>query len=413
MDEDNILRVGGRLEQADLPYDGRHPMLLPTSTLFVTSLFEHIHCRNLHAGPQALLAIVRQRFWVLRGRDVARKVVHRCLICFRHRPLLYQQIMGNLPAKRVQPARPFVISGVDFCGPVWVHYKHRGQRPSKAYIAVFVCFATKATHLELVTNLSADTFIGALKRFVARRGICRSLYCDNATNFVGGRRQLSECRELFLKQEVREHIIAACLKDSIEFRHIPPRSPHFGGLWEAAVKSAKHHLNRVLGDTTLTYEEMVTVITQIEAVLNSRPLTPMSSDPSDYEALTPGHFLIGEPLNAIIEPDLSELKLGRLSRLQLIRRLQQTFWNRWSKEYLAQLQCRAKWTTHSDIKLGTLVLMAEENIPPQKWNMGRIVKLHPGKDGTVRVVSVKMHQDIYKRAVHRLAPLPLNEDDVM
>lgn len=412
IDKDEIIRVGGRLNQADLPYDTTHPMLLPNNTPFVVSLFEHFHYRNLHAGPQALLASVRQRFWVLRGRDVARKVVHRCIICFRHKPRLYQQIMGNLPSARVQPARPFVNSGVDFCGPVWVHYKHRGQRPSKAYIAVFVCFATKACHLELVSNLSAETFVGALKRFVSRRGICRTLYCDNATNFVGGRRQLSECWEIFFKQEVREHIVKACVKDSIQFHHIPPRSPHFGGLWEAAVKSAKHHLNRVLGNSTLKYEEMSTIVTQIESILNSRPITPMSSDPADYAALTPGHFLIGAPLNAIVEPDLSVLKLGRLDRMQLIRRLQQTFWERWSKEYIAQLQYRMKWRTKNNrINKGTLVLMAEDNVPTQKWPMGRIVELHPGKDGAVRVVTIKTDHGLFKRAVHRLAPLPLGDMD--
>lgn len=412
IDEEGIIRVGGRLQQAGLPYDTTHPMLLPNYTSFVFSLFEYFHFRNLHAGPQALLGVVRQQFWVLRGRDIARKVVHRCLICFRQRPVLYQQIMGSLPSQRVQPARPFVNSGVDFCGPVWVHYKHRGQRPAKAYIAVFVCFATKATHLELVSNLSAETFLAALKRFVARRGICHNLYCDNATNFVGGRRQLKECWEIFFNQEIRDHVVSACIEDEIQFHHIPPRSPHFGGLWEAAVKSAKHHLYRVLGDSTMTYEEMVTVITQIEAVLNSRPLTPMSSDPSDYSALTPGHFLIGEPLNAPVEPDLTELKVNRLDRYQQIRRLQQMFWNRWSKEYISQLQCRAKWRTKSIINLGILVILAEDNVPPQRWITGRIVELHPGKDGVVRVVTVKTNHGLFKRAIHRVAPLPLYDEDV-
>lgn len=139
-------------------------------------------------------------------------------------------MMGDLPADRVQPARPFIISGVDFCGPVFTHFKIRGKQPRKAYIAVFCCFPTKAVHLELVSDLSTEGFLGALRRFISRRGNCKKIYCDNATNFVGARNQLSELKDLFNHENSKQTITSQCSAKGIEFKFIPPRAPHFGGL---------------------------------------------------------------------------------------------------------------------------------------------------------------------------------------
>lgn len=412
LDDDEIIRVGGRLQNSDLSFESKHPIILPNSHVFIFSLCRHYHMKNCHAGPQALLANLRQQFWIIRGRDVVKKVVYKCNSCFRARPKLYNQIMGSLPRHRVEPARPFLHAGVDFCGPVWVRYKGRGQRSDKAYIAVFVCFATKAVHIEIVSDLSSKAFLNALDRFVSRRGFCRYLYCDNGTNFVGGSRELKELRTLFLNQNMDDQIVRTCADAHIQFVHIPPRSPHFVGLWEAAVKSAKHHLYRVLSAATLTYEELTTITAKIEASLNSRPLTPLSSDPSDFGALTPGHFLIGSPLSAIVEPDLTHLNVNRLDRYQKLRQLYQHFWQRWQKEYISELQQRGKWKTLSNnVTVNTLVLIADEGVPPQNWILGRIIEVHPGPDGLVRVASVKTPTGIIKRAIVKLAPLPVEEDD--
>ncbi|XP_077277117.1 uncharacterized protein LOC143905530 [Temnothorax americanus] len=192
---------------------------------------------------------------------------------------------------------------------------------------------------------------------------------------------------------------------------IPPNSPHFGGLWESAVKAAKHHMRRALGTASFTAEELGTVVTQIEACLNSRPLSPMSSDPSDLEPLTPGHFLIGAPLNSIIEPDLTELKLNRLSRWQLIQRTVQEFWRRWSNEYLSELQSLKKWTTvQPNIQPGSMVLLKEDNVPPLKWLLGRIIETFPGRDGLTRVVSIRTAHGTYKRSIAKTCILPMDND---
>lgn len=174
--------------------------------------------------------------------------------------------------------------------------KHRGRGTYKGFVAVFVCLATKAVHFETASDLTSNTFIAAFKRFVSRRGPCSDIYSDNGTNFVVANRALKTAFEQTMSEISSEAAQSLALKGT-NWHFIPANSPHFGGLWEAAVKSFKHHFKRI-------YEEFSTLLTQIEASLNSRPLCAISSDPSDYNALTPGHFLTGGPINAIPEPSV-------------------------------------------------------------------------------------------------------------
>ncbi|CAG7823797.1 unnamed protein product, partial [Allacma fusca] len=185
--------------------------------------------------------------------------------------------------------------------------------------------------------------------------------------------------------------------------------PHFGGLWEAGVKSTKHHLKRVVGNTVLTYEEFSTLLIQIEACLNSRPLCPLSTSPDDLSALTPGHFLVGRPLIAISEPDYTKLKINRLSRWQLLQQLHQHFWRRWQAEYLDRLQQRPKWAKiEENLRQGDMVIIKDDRLPPQEWRLGRIIEVHTGPDGLVRVVTVRTAEGTYKRPVVKLCKLPMD-----
>lgn len=342
---------------------------------------------------------------------MARATVQKCVRCNKARPKMCQQIMGNLPQARITPARPFVNSGVDYFGPLWIHYKIRGKRPTKAYVAVFCCFASKAVHLELVSDLTTDAFIGALKRFISRRGRCQNIYSDNATNFIGANNKLVELSESIFSEHGKDSVTSTCSSKGIQFHFIPPRSPHFGGLWEAAVKSAKHLLVRSIGTASLTYEELETVIVEIEAILNSRPLTPMTNDPSDMSALTPGHLLIGEAPTSQVDSAASSKRLSLLSRWELVSQLKLEFWRRWSTEYLNELQQRQKWNKQQpNLKIGNMVIIKEDNLPVMKWPLGRIMQIHTGDDGIVRVVEVKTAHGLFKRPIHRLALLPIDKD---
>ncbi|KAL4083194.1 hypothetical protein QTP88_028524 [Uroleucon formosanum] len=318
-------------------------------------------------SPQALLASIRDRYWPLNGRNTARSIVNKCVICFKTKPFTFQPVMGDLPKERIQPGRAFATTGMDFAGPVKIKVStRRNAQTLKAYICVFVCFATKAVHIELVSDLSTDAFLAALRRFWSRRGYCATLWSDNGKNFVGANRRLKELRDLFSSKDHQAKVQRCVSEVGINWKFIPVYSPHFGGLWESAVKSIKHHLIRQLGNAVLTFEELYTILSRIEACLNSRPLSPLSPDPSDLNVLTPGHFLVGGSLTCLPEQDMANVPANRLRRWQVVTQLTQQIWQRWNREYLSQLQERTKWSSKigPTIKKGMLVIIREPNLAP-------------------------------------------------
>jgi hypothetical protein len=285
--------------------------------------------------------------------------------------------MGQLPLARVTVARPFLNAGIDYVGPFEIKSGNtRSKTTTKCYIVLFICMATKAIHLELVSNLTSEAFIAALKRFIARRGLIDHLYSDNGSNFVAANRELKE----FLRQV---HDYAA--KTQFQWHFIPPNSPHFGGLWEAGIKSLKYHWKRIVGKVLLTFEEFSTLITQVEACLNSRPLTALSNDPS---YLSPSHFLNGASLTSLPEPDFTNSTMNSLSRWQKVQHFSQQLWNRWSSDYLNSLQQCSKWRNKQpNLQPGMLVLLREYNLSPMSWRPAMIIETFPGSDGHVRVVT--------------------------
>ncbi|GFT75610.1 integrase catalytic domain-containing protein [Trichonephila clavipes] len=291
-----IPRVGGRLCNADLPFEAKHQIIIPSKHKFTKLLFEHMHKKFFHIGAQGLVHQIRMQFWPINGKGIARKTVHDCIACFRQKPTGVDQLMGNLPSERVTPSAPFLNSGVDFCGPFQIKFKNQRKGIfSKVYVAIFVCLATKAIHLEAVTDLTTEAFIAALKRLCARRGRISTLMSDNATNFKGAAAELNRFIKLICnKNETLANYFAS---EAIQWKFIPPRSPNFGGLWEAGVKSFKQYLYRTLVNSKITFEEFETMIIQIEGILNSRQLVPLSDNINEYEVLTPGHFIIGRPYN--------------------------------------------------------------------------------------------------------------------
>lgn len=404
LDENNIMRIRGRLQHSDFPYNKKHPILINSSHHFSKLLFSYEHKRLFHAGPQLLLASIRETYWPIRGRNLARMSCKQCVRCCRFRGETVSPIMGDLPQQRLLAGFPFENIGLDYAGPIQSAVRQgRGCKLVKVYIAIFVCFSTKSIHLELVGDLTSNTFIMALKRFISRRGKPKNIYSDNGTSFVGASNDLSR----FLKVSC-DSLSEEMAKEGITFHFIPAYSPHFAGLAEAGVKSTKHHLVRVLGLCNLTYEELYTMMVQVEAILNSRPLTPLSSNPEDLTPLTPGHFLIGRPITSLPSPDYRDQSINSLSRFERIELLRQHFWSRWSKEYISELQLRMKWRAcKGSLRLNSLVLLKEDNLPPLKWKMGRIVATYPGTDGIVRVADIKTSNGLLRRSFSKICPLPI------
>ncbi|XP_062557810.1 uncharacterized protein LOC134222666 [Armigeres subalbatus] len=413
IDQKGILRLGGRLQLSETDYQTNHPMILPRKHPLTRLIAQHFHTISLHAGPRMTLATMRQEFWPLRGKELANLVCRKCHNCFRHHPVPVTQPVGQLPEARTAPSRPFAITGVDYCGPVYLKPAHRRAAAHKAYIAVFVCFSTKAVHLELVCDLSTEAFIASLRRFIARRGLPAEIHSDNGTNFQGARNTLAELYKLLNNSDHQQKIHDECTKRSIKWLFIPPRAPNFGGLWEAAVKTTKTTLSKVLGNARLSYEDYATVLTQVEANMNTRPLTPLSVDPTEYDVLTPGHFLTGSSFAALPDPDYTNIPANRLKHYQQLQQLVQQHWSRWRREYLTELNClRNKSSAPVNLFVGQLVLVREDSKSSTAWPLARIISIHPGKDKVVRVVTVRTASGTYTRPSSRIYPLPFDENQI-
>ncbi|XP_076377783.1 uncharacterized protein LOC143259436 [Megalopta genalis] len=258
-------------------------------------------------GSELVTASLREKYWPLACRQNIRRIVRSCVKCFKVNPRDIECIMGELPAARVTPARAFHTCGIDYAGPFLTKERTRSKVTTKSYLCVFVCFVTKAVHLELATDLSTEAFLNCFRRFIARRGRSHCIVTDNGTNFIGARNELKELGTLLNSNKYNSKISNLLSEERVEWRLSPPHAPHFGGLWESGVKSAKYHLKRIIGEQRLTFEELYTLLTQVESCLNSRPISPISSDPNDLNPLTPGHFLIGDAPTALPSPDLTDI----------------------------------------------------------------------------------------------------------
>uniref|UniRef100_A0ABD2WGE9 DUF5641 domain-containing protein n=1 Tax=Trichogramma kaykai TaxID=54128 RepID=A0ABD2WGE9_9HYME len=265
--------------------------------------------------------------------------------------------------------------------------------------------ATKAVHLEAVSAYDTSAFLAAFRRFVSRRGPCRHLYSDRGTNFVGAD---AELRRMHSEGSGYYKSICAQLHDghSTVWHFNPPSSPHFGGLWESGVKSVKYHLKRMVGDRSFTFEEFSTLLAQIEAILNSRPLTPLPDSFEPQNVLTPAHPLIGESSVVIAEPPLTEAKLSPSERWLQIQQITQEFWQRWCEEYLSTLQKRNKWLSSAkNFAVDDVVLVRDEILPCARWPLARVSAVHLGSDGLVRSVTVTTAKGSSKRPIVKLVQL--------
>nr|XP_053608986.1 uncharacterized protein LOC128674488 [Plodia interpunctella] len=300
-------------------------------------------------------------------------------------PVKQQQLMGDLPSARTEIAPAFFHTGVDYTGSLEVKANRtRNAASMKGYVALFICMVTKAIHLELVTDLSSSAFLAALRRMSARRGTPRHIYSDCGTNFVSANNILQEETER-MKQIFDEHFMDVVTSMNIQWHFNAPKFPSSGGLWERAVRSVKFHLKRVVGAQRLTFEEYSTLLAQLEACLNSRPLCAITENIDDLDCLTPAHFLTGRAGVTVIETPED----GR-TRWHLTNELFKQIWKKWRSEYLTELNVRSKWRRQqTNIQIGDLVTIQDENLSPGKWPMARVTELHPGKDGLVRVVTLK------------------------
>ena len=294
-----VLCVGGRLAHANLPDEAKYQRLVPKESRLATLVIKKAHLDTLHGGPNQVMAQIRSNFWIPNNRSVVRQELQQCVKCSRFTAKLSAPLMGDLPKERIDvPNRAFENVGLDFAGPFLCKPSSKARSQDKAYMALFVCFASKAVHIECVSDMTTLGCIAAKRRFISRRGCPSQVFSDNGTNFGGAANEIQQMQEV-LSNKDDNSLQSQSSALGIRWNFIPPRAPHYGGLWEAAVKSAKKHLRRTMGNSVLTFEELTTLFCLIEAVLNSLPISVMSDDPNEVEPLTPAHLSIGHRLDVL------------------------------------------------------------------------------------------------------------------
>ena len=402
----SYLRVGGRLDNSSLAHFKQHPIIMDSKDELVVKYVTHMHVTLCHCGPSLLLCHTGIRMHIVGARRLTRKICSQCITCRKKAPAPQPQLMGQLPAARVTPMTAFTHTGIDFAGPFCLKLGHT-RRPVKikAYVCVFICLTYKAVHLELVSDLTTPAFKACLQRFVSRRGKPHHIYSDNGANFLGARNDLLEL-QAFLKSQDQDSDIKHYLlsQHQVTWHTIPQRSPHFGGLWESAVRSMK---KRIMGTTPLSFEELTTVLCQVEACLNSRPLLPMTSHNQDgLQSLTAGHFLLfNQPSSLQPDPRIPD-NTSLLRKWNLCQAIVSQFWRRWTVEYLHSLQSRAKWQHEKpNLQVDDVVIVRPDSHFTCHWPLARIIATYPGEDGLVRVVSIKTSTGVYKRPVTKISLL--------
>ena len=412
-DEDGLLRVGGRLGLAPFAYSVKHPIILPPSHRLTLLIVRDFHSDNFHIKSERLLADLRQNYWIPKGRRVVKSIVRTCVPCRKREANAICPFMAPLPVARLTPhVLPFTFTGIDFFGPLMVSMGGRGKRLEKRWICLFTCLTVRAVHLEVADGMSADEFLLCFARFCSIRGKPSEIYTDNGTNFVAAQKELrDDLEKLYQSTDLQAKI--AC--KNVKWQFSPPNAPHFGGAWERLVQSSKRLLRAAVGNQLVNERVLRTVIYEVAAMQNSRPLTQLSVDPSDEEPLTPNHFLFGG-LRTYVPLALSELQDFRLSSKQF-RQSQQILdhlWTRWMKEMAPELIQRDKWFVQKDsLSVGDLVLVHDPNNIRGQWPVGRVVEIMKSSDNVPRVVKLALSKGRGElvRAISSLVPLIVESDE--
>ena len=404
VDEDGLLRCNGRLRYAYfLPYDARHPILLPRKYWVTKLIVKFYHEKDHHAGgTNQTLAAISSRFWIISAREEIREWENECNWCKRRKARACSQIMAPLQNNRLALSiRAFERVAVDYGGP-FITIQGRGKRREKRYLCLFTCLATRAVHLEMAFALDTDSFLNAFYRMVSRRGKPEEVVSDNGGNFVAADKELQE----LVRRLDQDRIVKSTANRGIKWHFNPPLSPHFGGAHEIMIKAAKRALKAILTEASVSDEELMTAITGAESLLNSRPLTYQTANVDDDVPLTPNHFLHGQIGGRFAPDTVDETAFSPRKRWRRVQELVKHFWQRWLKEWLPGLNPTTKWhKERKNLKVGDIVIVITPDSPRAHWPLAKVIQVYPGKDGKVRVAQIQLGQKLLKRPVTKLCLL--------
>ena len=419
LDDRGLWRCGGRLQNADMPFTAKHPVLLPRKHPFTALIIRDAHQRVRHNGVKETLTEIRRRYWIVKGRNLIKAIIHGCTVCKKHEGAPFDgPPPPPLPEFRIKENPAFTYTGADFAGPLFVR-NHSSSSSTKVWICLFTCLVTRAIHLDVVSDLLTETFIRCLKRFAARRGLPHKFLSDNGKTFKAAAKFLSV---VFKDKTIQEYLAN---KGSQWIFNIE-RAPWWGGAFERMIKSTKRCLRKMVGRANLSHDELLTTVVEIEAVINSRPLSYISA--ADYEEpLTPSHLLVGRRLLNLPDhlehicnsgDEDFEVNASQLSkRMKHLASVLNHFWKRWRSEYLNELRESHRYSAKKtkrcpSVSRGDVVIVHDDALPRGFWKLGQIQEVLTGRDGQsraalVRVATRDRQHILLRRPLQLLYPLEI------
>ena len=400
-DENGVMRCRGRIGKAKIPFTTRFPVLLPRYHHFTLLIIRDAHNRVYHNGVKDTLAEVRSKYWIVKGRQLVKRELNKCSLCKRLEGIFYGQPTScDLPDFRVGGSRAFETVGVDFAGPVYVRDIYQKGKMNKAYIVLNTCASSRMVHLELVPDLTTAAYVRAHERFIGRRGKPKLMISDNGKTFTGTALKKMNARL------------------GIKWRFNLSKAAWWGGMFERMVRCTKRCLKKSIGLSKLSFEEFNTILINVEAVLNNRPLTYIGEDDFD-PVLTPSHLFCGRrTMDGDINPGVrnpDELNIETLKDASVDH-----FWKRWAKEYLVELRQHHKMHTQKkalNIQPGDVVFIQTDGVKRGRWPMGTIQSCIVGKDGVTRGATVRRigeggKPSLVNCPLQKLCPMEITSDDV-
>ncbi|XP_056458730.1 uncharacterized protein LOC130392274 [Gadus chalcogrammus] len=394
LDCDGLLRIGGRLQRSRLTAEEKHPLIVPGRSHVGALLTSYYHRRVEHQGRIFKEGAIRaDGIWMVGAKRCIAKLLHKCVTCNKLRGKTAEQKMANLPPDRLSTEPPFTNVGIDVFGPWSISTRRTrgGAANSKRWAVIFTCLSVRAVHIELSEAMDTSSFINALGRFLAIRGPVKLIRSDCGTNFKGA------CKELqVLLQDYQEPNISKFLSAAgCTWIFNPPHSSHMGGVWERMIGISRRILDSMLSHSPpslLTHDVPSTTMAEVSAIINARPLTTISTDADAPLLLTPNTILTQKvccpypPPGCFVDADLHRQQWRR------VQHLANTFWERWRREYVSNLQSRSKWQkSQPNIKEGDLVLLRDTQLKRNQWPMALVTKTFPGSDGKIRKLELKFH----------------------
>ena len=421
--DDGIVVVRGRAEKwLQMSYDQQEVVLLPHDHRLSCLYAGHIHNQS-HQGVAAITNKVRLRYWIPRLHKIVKPIKFNCVVCKKMDKALSGQIMGKLPEDRLKPAPPWSSTAIDLFGPFKIRDEVKKRTIGKAFGVLFNCLATRAVHVDLSPDYSAEKFLMVLRRFVSLKGYPRKIRSDNGTQLTAANEELQTVTRAWNWEELKEFGVT----EGMTWEFTSADAPWQNGCSEALVKSIKKALMAAIRDNILTFTELQTVCFEAANLVNERPSGRNPTSPDDGTYLCPNDLLLGRATSRIPSGPFRETANPN-HRHEFVQKIIDAFWKKWIRDHFPSFIVQRKWhTAQRDLMVGDVVLIQDSNQVRENWSLGKVAKAKPGNDGKVRNVEVqyknpKSGEPINKygdqdyvtveRLVHRLVViLPADHDD--